>query len=556
MKSRLPSAHVFVCALAALILGGHTAAATAATLIVQDGLPCPGATFFSINAAIAAASPGDTILVCAGIYEEDVVVDKKLTLKGAQAGRAGADRSEVVDPFVESEVVGSVTIQAAQVIFDGFAVVLPVPPGPSVAITVKTIANRSVVTNNVVELSNGGTPPPAGSVVDGNAIGVYLEQGPDNVRVTRNRIEDLQSTLSAQGVLVGDSLSTNPSYNILISDNLIEDIVSTTKGAYGVNVNNGARATGFATVTIRNNIIQRLTGAGWAHAIGLETSTPDAQITTNQINDIVGPAFPDSSLNAIAVFFEDNPQFATAQTHLNNFDVPRKDVAQPAAYGIAVHPALTGGSVPGTCNWWNAADGPGPVANGHGARVTTNVRFDPWLIARAPGGPCRDNNNECVADDDDDFDHDNKRDDIDEDDDNDGKQDLMDDDDDNDGKWDNDDDDDDNDCIEDRDDDKSTRQTQRKWKGSLAAGSFMDYDVAGGDIGLPIVVRCDSPNAQFLLIEIWSPLGQLVSTSLATPGSIFATTPAAIPGLYKVRIRNKGLAPIDVTRNIVTSALW
>src|SRR4029077_18764627 len=136
--------------------------------------------------------------------------------------------------------------------------------------------------------------------------------------------------------------------------------------------------------------------------------------------------------------FEDNPYFPTAQTHLNNFDV-----TPMVAYGIAVHPNLIAsdgfrGSVPGICNWCNSADGPSPDASGsnamgHGALVTRNVRFDPWLTAPAPRGPCQ-NNNECVADDNDDFDHDGTRDDVDADDDNDGKPDVNDDDDDNDGK--------------------------------------------------------------------------------------------------------------------------
>src|SRR5206468_78626 len=63
-----------------------------------------------------------------------------------------------------------------------------------------------------------------------------------------------------------------------------------------------------------------------------------------------------------------------------------------AAYGIAVHPALIVAFptriVDGTCNWWDSADGPGPVGPGTGARVTPNVDYTPWLIAPAPGGAC------------------------------------------------------------------------------------------------------------------------------------------------------------------------
>lgn len=52
------------------------------------------------------------------------------------------------------------------------------------------------------------------------------------------------------------------------------------------------------------------------------------------------------------------------------------------------------------------------------------------------------------------------------------------------------------------------------------------------------------------------PLGQLLSVSLATPGKIFAAGPAHLLGLYKVRISNKGLAPIDYAAKVITSTLW
>src|ERR671923_1470144 len=47
------------------------------TLVVDnDGADCPQAQFTTINAAVAAASPGDKILVCPGVYLETVEVTK------------------------------------------------------------------------------------------------------------------------------------------------------------------------------------------------------------------------------------------------------------------------------------------------------------------------------------------------------------------------------------------------------------------------------------------------------------------------------------------------
>src|SRR3954469_13526717 len=47
----------------------------------------------TIEDAVTAASPGATINVDAGVYEEFVYVDKALTIRGAQAGVNGVDDS-------------------------------------------------------------------------------------------------------------------------------------------------------------------------------------------------------------------------------------------------------------------------------------------------------------------------------------------------------------------------------------------------------------------------------------------------------------------------------
>src|SRR6059036_1449563 len=77
---------------AALTSGVGPLAATATTLTVDDpsdGIQCSGATFTTISAAVAAASPlgGDIVLVCDGVYTEQVIIDKSLTFKERQDRR-------------------------------------------------------------------------------------------------------------------------------------------------------------------------------------------------------------------------------------------------------------------------------------------------------------------------------------------------------------------------------------------------------------------------------------------------------------------------------------
>jgi parallel beta-helix repeat protein len=65
---------------AQLGLGGSTV-----LVVDDDGAECPRANFTSIQAAVTEAEPGSTILVCAGVYEEQVLIDKndlRLLAKG------------------------------------------------------------------------------------------------------------------------------------------------------------------------------------------------------------------------------------------------------------------------------------------------------------------------------------------------------------------------------------------------------------------------------------------------------------------------------------------
>ncbi len=62
---------------------GHAQpAAVPATLVPPS---CTNTPYSTIGAAVSAASPGSTIEVCPGIYHEDVVVNKELTLTGQDA---------------------------------------------------------------------------------------------------------------------------------------------------------------------------------------------------------------------------------------------------------------------------------------------------------------------------------------------------------------------------------------------------------------------------------------------------------------------------------------
>ncbi len=180
-----------------------------------------------------------------------------------------------------------------------------------------------------------------GNLAAGTAQGIYLENGPDDVAILDNAFANLAANRSTAGVLIGDTLATDPSNNVRIEGNTIQNVSSVIRGAYGVIANNVAGTPG---LVVRDNVIDNLSGQ-WAHAIGLEGPTPGAVVEYNAISNIIDVS-PTPANDAIAVFFEANPPYATAAVNRNSF--------VNVAIGIAVHPALSTGLADGTCNWSGA----------------------------------------------------------------------------------------------------------------------------------------------------------------------------------------------------------
>ena len=367
------------------------AASLALTVVVTSGLVVARRSALSA-AGPTCAVPGDyatiqaavndlgcsTINVGSGVYLENVTIARTVVLNGAQAGNAVAGRT--FGSGSESTVTGVTltgnfavfTINGPNVRIDGFSITNSVTGGAAIGINIKVAGSGTVVTNNIIDTVT--TPDPGGN---GTAQAIYLETGPDNVQILGNRLNNVTSPLSAKGILIGFNGGTDPSVNTFIQGNVISNITSLAKGAYGVSVANVVP--GASGLKIQNNSIDTLVSGGWIHAIGLEGDTPGVLISGNTISNF-SAAGPDQ----IAVWFESNASFATGQVHLNNLAVGT------SAFGIAVQPSLPSGSAGGTCDWWGSATGPTAASNpgGTGSKVSPKVTYAPWLIAPAPGGAC------------------------------------------------------------------------------------------------------------------------------------------------------------------------
>ena len=183
-----------LCTIAAVALApgaGAGRASESGTLTVDDDLAqCPNAEFTSIQAAVDAAPPGDTVLVCPGAYEEQVVVTKENLILRAQQ-RATRDcfaaAAEPLDPTEEALVSGGPAGTAVEIAADGVSVIGFVVYGSEDGIdSLQSVSGFRIEQN----------------VVSGNLLGLPLgSSGAEPSRVLHNCIRDNGSGPAGGGIV-------------------------------------------------------------------------------------------------------------------------------------------------------------------------------------------------------------------------------------------------------------------------------------------------------------------------------------------------------------------
>ena len=227
----------------------------------QSGNP---GTFSTIQAAINAATAGDIITVAAGTYNENILIDKPLTLLSAAGRDATIIQGSVGGPNNATITVGggvdNVTIGAAgqgfKVIgFDRGNVLVENPAIELVHGGANATDNFKLIGNEIVAVGDSALVsawqmPLTNAQVDGNIFsgqtfqgtvpggpgdqftipnvprqlialgqGSYPGNASTNVAFTNNQITGVAGGVNAMGQLVGDNLVTLDASNSLISGN-------------------------------------------------------------------------------------------------------------------------------------------------------------------------------------------------------------------------------------------------------------------------------------------------------------------------------------------------
>ncbi len=352
----------------------------------------------TIQAAINAVTAGGTVYVLPGTYPESPLVDRSLTL----VSTGGRDVT-VIDLQTGPTYLGSLTISGAEVTVDGF-----------------TIEGRDADCINIY-----------GTLATSN---IYLDLQPDNVVIKNNRIQVGQIDLGVaapcsngdDGFGLLTTYSGNPDVaSLTVEDNIFEPLAgSNGQRAYYINPSvvdftfhgneiNG-QFNGTAITEAQNNVIEwnTITGTGASGGFGIwgyldpglwgtgsfayntvtgtanAISIYDAEDVTVTKNTLDGNGRGVRVLDAAFVAFDLSTIHINRNAITNNTTIGvLNSVGDYDIYGVYIGDTDVF-DVDATCNWWGAADGPGPVGPGSGDMVSTDVDYAPFLTTSDLNGLC------------------------------------------------------------------------------------------------------------------------------------------------------------------------
>lgn len=336
----------------ALSLGLVTTTSVLAATIIH----VPG-DYPTIQAAINAASDGDTVMVAAGSYKENVVINKSLTLQGAKAGvdartRSGAET--IINPGEGTGIEISTanrTANSCVVVIDGLTVqniehgITTPDPVMGADITVKNV--RALHSSNFsISLTFTLKATVEYCYVECADVAINagaLDPFPPTVATFRNN-EVVNSAFGITGYLK-DSL---------IEGNLIRDYTKAGSGIGGTLLN----------TQVRNNTV-----TGYVKGAGISFGAHYARPLSQNVT-VAGNSFTRNNLGVYV--------FGT-QTTLSGITVNFNNIA-----GNSWHGAWNEGgqTLDATKNWWGDASGPSGVGPGHGDDISTKVLYSPWLGAQ------------------------------------------------------------------------------------------------------------------------------------------------------------------------------
>jgi len=298
----------------------------------------------SIQAAINAASIGETIRVGAGTYTENLIINKALTLQSTNC---------------EGKIVGTIGIRASNVTLQGLDIS---NPGPVNGINLSndqlgspylTLSNISILNNKIHDI---------GGVDGGNTKAIKAAHGPDNITIEGNQFYNIKGVGygHSDAISIGDTAATDPSTGVVIRNNTFVNITSVAKAGNAISFNNKTGVT--ALIEGNTFAMDTIIGAPtfYSTGIGLGGPTPGTVIQNNTFN-VTNPA--NVSTSTVGINFEANTSAASVVIEKNGFLGGGYPLINAASYTVDASP-----------NWFGQATGPAVNQPVNGAGLV----YIPW----------------------------------------------------------------------------------------------------------------------------------------------------------------------------------
>jgi parallel beta-helix repeat protein len=383
-----------------------------------------GGCYTTIGAAVQAAAPLDVIRVGHGVYHENVIVSKSLSLLGERAQNTTIDATGLLNGINVDGGHDPLVVTLAHVTISGFTVSNANAQGIVATNAFDVTISDNHVTHNDQSLNVSALqcPPLPDYFQNGEGFdcgeGIHLS-GVHHSIVANNLVEN-----NAGGILISDDTGSN--HDNLITGNTVQDNpfdCGITIASHHFNFGPTDPALGIYHNTVVGNTSQRnglITGEG--AGVGIFAGPPGAQNNGNVIsnNILKDNALPGVAIHAHSPFQTlndhqivgntisgngpDSDPGTTVPTGISVFSpvVPLRgivishnvfrgegiDIGVNALGSIQVHfNSFTdsvgidniGGvaSINATFNWWKCTGGPGP--NGCSTIQGSGVIYNPWL---------------------------------------------------------------------------------------------------------------------------------------------------------------------------------
>jgi len=336
-----------------------------------------GGDFERIQDAINASGDGDEIRVWKGIYYENVVVNKTVSLVGNGSANTTIDGGGAGDV---------VRIEGKWVNLSGFGIQNSGDQWDDAGIKVQS--NNTTIMGNTISNNVNGIYLDSSSkatirdnkITSNNDGGIYLGESSDSTIIGNtisNNDDGIYLRSSSDTIITGNNITSNNDDGIYLDSSNNTTITNNTysnnysgiwlyKSDYNILANNTCSLNNGDGISIRssvNNIISYNYLLNNGNGIYLWGSYHNL-ITNNTISG-----------NLIGIFIE---------KHFGNTTISYNNIYNSKECGIDAY-NITGFTVNAKYNWWGDSSGPFHVdenPNGNGDIVTRTVDIDPWLKER------------------------------------------------------------------------------------------------------------------------------------------------------------------------------